>query len=319
MNTFTVVDDGTDRQRWLEARRATPTTVSATDAARIVTGGPSAWALLRQEKATGKSNFSGNGYTKHGSEREATIAEFARMQFGLTPSTALLARNDDDSTPTEDLATPDALGELTIPEDGRPFGNLRTGMPYEVDAFGEFKTTKHDWPSVDDIPKRYWWQIVWQFNVTGAKRCYFVFEPHENFVPLYMEPRYFIIERADVEADIQHAIESVDQWRAGEHEEVPESLLPLDDLLSQYRQAKEDVDEAAARLEQLDGQVRSLLTEHGKAVRFFGSDADLNWSGKPGTSTRFDSKAFREAEPAIYKKFTKTGTTQPRLTIKPRS
>lgn len=319
MSTFTVVDDGTDRERWLQARRATPTSVSATDAARIVTGGAGAWSLLRQEKETGNSGFVGNRYTRHGNEREAVIAEYARHQFGLAPSAALLARNDADGNPTQDLATPDALGSLSVPEEGRLSGALVTGVPYEVAVFGEFKTTNQDWPAVGDIPPRYWWQVVWQFHVTGADRCYFVFEPHENFVPLYMEPRHFVIERADVEADLGAVIEAVSQWRSGEHAEVPADLLPLDDLLSRRQRAKEDVESAVARFDDLDGQVRDLVTAHGKPVVFPGSDVDLKWDGKPGSTTRFDSKAFKAADPDTYAKFTKTTETRPRLTITARS
>lgn len=314
MSGFLLIDDGTDRPRWLEARTGG---VSATDAARIMTGGAQTWASLRKEKASGKG-FGGNAYTRHGNEREAIIAEFARDQFGLIPSKALIAHAGN----LADLATPDALARPTVDGLGiLEMGGLIPGVRYTTDEFGEYKTTVHDWPTWADVPKRYFWQVVWQFYVTGARRCRFVFEAHEGFVPLHMEPRVFTIERSDVAEDIDVAVQRVGEWRDAGNEDVelPEALLPLDALLSAHAKAKEEADASNARVDALGSQVRALLEAHGAEVRFEGSDANVTWTGKPGTRTGFDKKAFEAKYPAAARRFTTSTPTQPRLTITARS
>lgn len=313
--SFVLIDDGTDRERWLAARAATPDSVSATDAARIMTGGAGTWASLRKEKATGKG-FGGNAYTQHGREREAAIAEYARAEFGLIPSTALIGRAGD----TTDLATPDAIAQPYVDGLGIPeLDGMRAGLRYTAAEFGEYKTTVHDWPTWADVPRRYFWQVVWQFHVTGAARCRFVFEPHEEFVPLYMEPRHFTIERSDVEGEIAEAIAGVAAWRSADPEDVHEDLVPLDGLLSTRARAKEAADAAADRVAALDSQIRDLLASHGQPVKFEGSDANVTWTGKPGERSTFDSKAFAARYPAAARRFTKQSPTQPRLTITARS
>lgn len=317
--TFHLIDDGTDRQRWLQARAASPTIVSATDAARIMTGGAGTWASLRKEKETGQG-FGGNAYTRHGNEREATIAAYARDTFGLIPSTALIARHDG-TTGSEDYATPDALSQPHVTGFGIPeLGGMQTGTEYHAAEFGEFKTTVRDWPNWEDVPRKYHWQVVWQFHVTGADRCRFVFEAHENFVPLHMEPRVFTIERADVLDEIDEAVAEVAVWRAAETEPLPEGLVPLDGLMSQHARAKEIADAASARAADLAERIRALSAEQadGRKFTFEGSDANLTLSA-PGTRAAFDGKAFAARYPAAARRFTKTTETQPRLTITARS
>lgn len=313
--SIVLVDDGTDRERWLLAR-AGENRVSATDAARIMTGGAGTWASLRKEKAHG-SSFRGNAYTRHGNEREAAIAAYAAAEFGLQPSTALIAN----AASPDDIATPDALSMPYIAGIGVPeLHGLQGGLQYSVSAFGEYKTTVHDWPTWEDVPRRYFWQVVWQFHVTGAQRCRFVFEHHENFVPLHMEPRVFTIERDDVEQDIAAAVERVAQWRAAEHAEVPEALLSLDTLLSQRERAKEAAAAAEARAAEAEAAIRELLTAHGQAVEFEGTDANVSYTGKPRESQRFNAAAFKAKYPNAHARFTTTVVEkQPRLGITARS
>lgn len=305
---YFVVNDGTDRTSWLADRGRG---VSATDVARLMTGGAGTWAALRAEKAGGDS-FRGNQYTRHGRDREAAIAAFAEAEFGLTPSTALVGRwaeGDFDLPYNLDLATPDALGVPYAVE----------GSWAAVSEFGEFKTTKHDWPTWADVPARYHWQVAWQFHVTGASRCRFVFEPHEDFVPLYPEPRVFTIDRLDMHDAIAEAVEAVAAWRTAPVEPIPDDLVPLDGILQRRIAAKEDADAAAAALAAIDDEVRALLEATGRPVKFEGTGANVTWSGKPGTSSRFDQAAFKARYPATAARFTKTTETRPRLTITARS
>lgn len=313
--SFTLVNDGTDRASWLAARSASPDSVSATDAARIMTGSAQGWASLRKEKASTKS-WRGNAATQHGKDREPVIAAFGLDRFGLQPSAALLGRWGRE----HDLATPDALAQPQVTGLGIPeLSGLMRGVEYHVAAFGEYKTTVKDWPTWADVPKRYYWQVVWQFLVTGADRCYFIFEAHENGVPIHMEPRVFEIDRADVAEDIDRAIARVDEWRAGgDDAEVPEALLPLDGLLSSHVLAKEAADAAAERVDAIAADIREVVAAHqavtGEAVRFEGSDANLTL-GTAGTRAAFDKKAFEARYPAAVRRFTTTTPTQPRLNI----
>ncbi|MFJ6532447.1 YqaJ viral recombinase family protein [Microbacterium sp. NPDC091662] len=314
--TFTLVHDGKDRASWLAARSATLDSVSATDAARIMTGSAQGWASLRKEKASNKS-WRGNAATQHGRDREPVIAAFGLERFGLQPSTALLGRWGHE----RDMATPDALSQPVVADLGiDEVDGLMRGVKYRVAEFGEYKTTVKDWPTWADVPKRYYWQVVWQFLVTGADRCRFIFEAHENGVPLHMEPRVFTIERADVLEDIERALERVAEWRAGgdDADEVPEALLPLDGLLTAHEVAKEAADAAAERLAAIADEIRLVVTAHqavtGETVRFEGSDGNVNLS-TAGTRTGFDAKAFKARYPAAARRFTTTTPTQPRLTI----
>lgn len=313
--SIVLIDDGTDRERWLQAR-AEAGRVSATDAARIMTGGAGTWASLRKEKAQG-STFRGNVYTRHGNDREAAIAAYAQAEFGLQPSTALVAAADS----LVDVATPDALSAPVIDGVGvLELSGLQHGLQYTVDEFGEYKTTVHDWPTKEDVPRRYYWQIVHQFRVTGALRCRFVFEHHENFVPLHMEPRVFTYERDEVEQDIAASIERIGQWRAANDAEVPEGLLSLDALLSQRERAKEESAAAEKRATEAEAQIRELLTMHGQPVEFEGTDANLSYTGKPRESQRFNAAAFKAKYPNAAARFTTTVTEkQPRLGITTRS
>lgn len=313
--TFAIINDGTDRDSWLAAR-ATPGRVTATDVAKIMTGGPGTWATLHQEKESGKSTFRGNRYTEHGKRREPVIAAFAQHAFGLTPSTALIGRVED-GTITSAAATPDALSKLSVP-DGFEF--TRDGEQcFEVEAFGEYKTTKEDWRTWSDVPLAYRWQVAWQFYVTGANTCYFAFEPHIDFVPKYMEPRYFIVERAALKHEIEVAIETVEEWRTTDVERIPESLLPLDALLTERTIAKREEAEAKARAAEAEAEIRALLVDNGKPFKQEFTDASVSWSGKTSTSTRFNQSAFKEADPETYKRFSEKHETQPRLTITARS
>lgn len=307
MSAFVLIDDGTNRGAWLESRRSG---VSATDAARIMTGGG---RVVRREKLDGVESFHGNAATRHGKDREPVIAAFAEREFGLRSSTALLERADAPG----DLATPDALGDLVVDGlnviDPEPL----LGVRYRTSAFGEFKTTVHDWPSWSAVPKRYHWQVAWQFLVTGAAWCHFVFEAHEGFRPLHMEPRHFTIARDDVAEQIERVEARVAEWRAVGDGEVPEGLEPLDGLLLRRQAAEEAADEAAAALAAVDAEIRSLIEGRGIPVEGYeGPGATVTWTGVPRTSRRFNQAAFKAADPKRFEEFmTETTEARPRLTI----
>ena len=150
-----VVADSSDRVAWLRARSRG---ITATDVAKLST--PRSVEAAARDKWFG-SRFSGNAYTEHGRDREPAIAQWVEDHHGIAPSTLLFHAVSD----SRHLATPDGLGMTDA-------GTL---------VLAEIKTTNKPWRS---IPRHYLRQIWWQQYVLGAERTLFVWERHEDFVPV---------------------------------------------------------------------------------------------------------------------------------------
>lgn len=287
MTGYTRIAHSDDEATWLAERARR---VTATDIPRIIAGSPTAWASVKADKVSPPA-FRGNRYTRWGHEREPVIAEFLSTLHGLRPNRWLLAREDHPSH----AATPDAISEQ---------GTL----------LGEIKTTVKDWETPDDIPASYRWQMQWQMYVTGARRTMFAFELHEDFVPVWPEPRVFVVERDD--AAIAQAVEQAVLWEAFEPGDTPPPPPGLSELLGTHQALKDAVDAANARLTALEGEMRALLVEHDWAGEYEDAGVKLAYSGVPRSSQRFDSAAFKRADPARYAEFVKATTeAQPRLSI----
>lgn len=167
-----IVADSTDRVAWLRARSRG---ITATDVARLCT--KRSVHAAAQQKLHG-SGFSGNVFTDHGKAREPEIASWVRSNYGIEPSTALFRSAHD----ARHLATPDGVV-------------LRDADTLEL---AEIKTTNKPWRS---IPRHYLRQVWWQQYVLGAERTLFVWEQHEDFVPV-AEPECRWIDRDDNEIAI---------------------------------------------------------------------------------------------------------------------
>jgi hypothetical protein len=155
-----------DRVAWLRARSQG---VTATDAAGLST---TASIMRVAREKTGLRGFTGNAFTEHGREREPHIARWVHDHFSLVPSDALFH-----SVPERrHLATPDCISD-----DGT--------------VLAEIKTTSRPF---DRIPKHYLRQIWWQQYVLGAERTLFVWEQHDDFVPVG-PPRHQWVERDEDE------------------------------------------------------------------------------------------------------------------------
>lgn len=283
MNYKIIADKSVNEQDWFEARRHL---VTASEVATLIRGGAGAWSALRAEKNGARNTFQSRAMT-HGVEREPIIAEFGRTTFGLIPSSALLIN------PDQPLygATPDA-----ITEDGT--------------VIGEFKTTIHDWKDWSEVPPRYRDQMLWQMYVTGARIGKLLFEPHDDYIPIYPFPKVFDLEYD--EERVKELITTADQFLAGGGE-FDEQDLVLDALLSARIDAKEAADKAAFEVTRIDELIRDQLDN--RPTRFEGSRGNLTLSAD-STSMRFDSKAFEKADPERYSQFMKPISVKGRLTIK---
>jgi hypothetical protein len=169
-----MVVDGTDRAEWLAARRRG---VTATEVAKITDR--SSMLEAASKKILGDP-FRGNKWTQHGIDREPVIAAWVSENFGIESSSALFHA---DGEPRH-LATPDGLAVID--------GQL---------VLAEIKTTKNGW---DVIPDHHMRQVQWQQYVLGSERTLFVWEKHEDFVPVSETPEFVWIERD--EAMIEHLV-----------------------------------------------------------------------------------------------------------------
>ena len=166
-----VVADSRDRVAWVRARSRG---ITATD----VAGLSGAASILRaaDAKLGHGPRFGGNAYTDHGREREPQIAAWVAATHGILPSSALFRAEVE----PRHLATPDGIG---FGEGGRVM-------------LAEIKTTNKQWRS---IPRSYLRQVWWQQHVLGAERTLFVWEEHDDFVPLHDEPKCLWIDRDERE------------------------------------------------------------------------------------------------------------------------
>jgi hypothetical protein len=160
-----LVADSTDEAAWLRARARG---ITATDVAKL--NSVSAIVQTAQEKLRG-SSFMGNAYTDHGRAREPHIASWVKENYGIDPNSGLYHAQQE----VRHLATPDGIGVID-----------------ETLFLAEIKTSQKPF---DGIPPGYLRQVYWQQYVLGAQRTLFVWEQHENFVPLPGPPKHIWIER----------------------------------------------------------------------------------------------------------------------------
>lgn len=160
-----LVTDGTDETEWLRARARG---ITATDVAKL--NSVNAIVQAAQEKLRG-STFAGNAFTDHGKAREPHIARWVLENFSIEPNSALFHSEPE----TRHLATPDGIG-----------------VENDTLVLAEIKTSQKPF---EGIPAPYLRQVYWQQYVLGAHRTLFVWEQHENFVPLPGPPKHIWVER----------------------------------------------------------------------------------------------------------------------------
>lgn len=160
-----IVASSEDRDVWLTARNGG---VTASNAAKL-SSLDSIDSILKGKFFDG---FTGNPATEWGLEREPFLLDWA----GFPQNKYLFSSAEN----ARFMATPDGIRPATTGD-------------YAIDLC-QVKTTGKP---MNKIPAHYMRQIQWEMYVMEANRCHFVWEVHENFVPVSLEPNVLIVERDD--------------------------------------------------------------------------------------------------------------------------
>lgn len=263
--------ESNSREEWLEQRKQF---LTATDIAKIITGGPAAWAEVKKSKQEGSKSIPVTEAMKFGNEREKHIAEFVQV---FADPTGLLKPNDQlwvsDDNPRL-AATPDMVG---INADG------------VCEVIGELKTTKHDWA---ETPRNYWVQVQTQLYVTKAKYCVFAWEVHVDYVPVKKD---WVIIYPDLEFFAM--IEATEKRFSAPEEEQSEWDL----LLLEYADAKRGLDAAETRLEKVKAEI--IAASRDEDQLFKSELGSITY--KHGTVNRLQEKKLLEAHPEFMAEFSK--------------
>lgn len=283
-----------DRPAWLTARRGG---VTATDVAAIGgNAGRKTFERILADKRAEAAEWKGNRYTRHGNEREPMILDWVSRKsaaggFGsgaLIPSRDLFAAADN----RRHLATPDGRSE-----DWEFFQELV-----------EIKTTNHPFKS---IPADYLRQIQWQQHVMGADRTLFVWELHEDFQPVDLEPNWQWVKRD--QAAIDELVEKAELLLSFMDGEAPMPDPFADDLITRYLLQKDVVTEATESLKAIEAEVRAWIGDR-PAASVIGTLGDLSFS--TSSTTRLDTTAIKKDHPDLWQAYAKASPTS-RLTITP--
>ncbi|CAB0973314.1 hypothetical protein FRC0485_01514 [Corynebacterium diphtheriae] len=256
------------REEWLEARRGY---LTATDLAKIMTGGPAAWAEVKNSKEAPKRSLDGVKAIDYGHEREPEIAAFLQVfeDDRLVPNGKLCVSDADPRV----AATPDMLGIV----DGRCV------------VIGEIKTTNKDW---DEIPRNYWVQVQVQLWVTGAEKCIFGWEVHQNYVPGEIKAIEVLPDReffAEIEATKKRFLD----------EDVAPD--PWEVLLDEYIVAKTLAEHAETQLADVKARMQKFAGD--KDITYKSGLGSVSW--KFGTSNRLQEKKLLADHPELAEKYFK--------------
>lgn len=288
-----VADKTVDEEAWLRARRVG---VTATEVSKLATPGESYALTLIKEKQTGERTFFGNQYTDWGLAREEVLVRNILEPEGFVGSDVLYHA---DGNPRH-LATPDGIyardGFLMLAE-------IKTSK-YDLDPEGEhFKKTS------------YYDQMQWQLYVAGddVTEMLFVWEQHNDQWPT---PSPFEANKAWIDRDQKRIEELIviadkflDQLDNG-YEDDPEDYA---ELVREHVVLKSRIAEWATRLAEVEDEIRLRIGERPQ----FAIDTPYGRISytTPKPSERFDSTAFKAAQPDIYKEYLKLSQSKPSLRI----
>ena len=157
-----IVAHSDDRDAWLEARN---TGITASNAGQLATEN-SIDSILKSKFYT---DFVGNPATDWGIEREPILLEWA----GFNQNKYLFKSDENPRF----MATPDGI-KMSEGNDSIVLCQVKTSSK---------ELTK--------IPPNYYRQMQWEMLVMGAERNLLVWEWHQDFVPVHLEPVQLWVER----------------------------------------------------------------------------------------------------------------------------
>lgn len=196
---FTVVDDGTDYERWLEARR-TSGTIGASQTAGIL--GLSPYSTPRdvwESMQPGAEPMAENRFTTWGTRLEAVIAEGAQVDFRETLGTVLptpgllVSKNVPFISATPDRLNADAAGDVWAVTEVKNGGSFTRDNWFEP-----YSTTP-------DVPAWYETQVQQQMWVRGVDR---------GFITALIGGNELILREVHLnEKFMEILIDEVEDWR----------------------------------------------------------------------------------------------------------
>ncbi|MEX0895651.1 MAG: YqaJ viral recombinase family protein [Patescibacteria group bacterium] len=158
-----IVANSENRDEWLTARNRG---VTASNAANLVTEK----SLSSVIKSKFYDGFMGNPATQHGLDREPILLQ----QVGFPQNTDLYRSEQNERF----MATPD-------------------GIKFNSDGDLELCQVKTTSKHYTKMPTTHYRQVQWEMFVMGATRCLYVWEEHENFIPVDLEPASVWVDRDD--------------------------------------------------------------------------------------------------------------------------
>lgn len=193
----------------------------------------------------------------------------------------------------------------------------------EIKTASEYK--RDEW--LEGVPTYYETQVQHYLCVTGVNKAY---------VAVLIGGNTFRIFEVDADPEIQQMLIAVEKdfWNKVQNMIRPaiDGSDAAKDLLDQiyqggvgteivmpdeaiewvdaYIEASADEDNAKAKKQEAANHLKEIMGDYDKATCI---GHTISW--KPVTSERFDSKAFKEAEPEVYAKYTKNSTSR-RFSVK---
>jgi hypothetical protein len=284
-----LADKNVDEVSWLHARRTGVTATEVRDLAKSKNG----WSNLAASKRSGERDFFGNKFTEWGLEREPFLVETMLKPEGFFGSDVLYHAEEN----KRHLATPDAL-------------YLSDGIV----LVGEIKTSKHDVsPGSEAFVKAgYYDQIQFQMYVIGddCMECLYVWEQHEDFTPLPAQKEWIKRDQKRIEELVAVADEFLAFLDSDAEQDDP---ADYEELVNKYITARASRDKYVEIMAELDELIRSRIGDR-DSFSIETSSAKLSLS-TPKPTERFDSAAFKSAQPDLFKQFVKVSQSKPSLRI----
>lgn len=293
--TDLIIDQNTDHEAWLEARRAG---VTATEIAALAKGYGSDRRRILAEKLTGeRQDLSGNRYIEWGNQREPVIQDWIVENFDIAPANGLYRNPIDPRW----MATPDCLSA-----DGTMTGEIKTsGKNLDPGQVNEFNTLIAVDPDSYFAGTGYYDQMQWQMFVTGSIECLFVWEQHDGNwpVPTPLPIRYVWVSRDEARISqlitiAEKFVAEVEQYNSDDSVGEVDAGLPDEEaeLALIVLEARAAENEAKARKEAAWKRLQELAVDRDDFVAT-GLGARVSWTTTVKDVRRFDLDLARTKAP----------------------